>query len=56
MKYVEIELPENFERGDCYNCPFCHSYSSFDEDDGWDYWDGCNLDYNEECKLQIKEK
>ena len=51
MKYVSIELPENFEKGDCYNCPF-----QYFEVNGFDGCDSrCIFSCRPiECPLEIK--
>lgn len=57
MKYVEIELPDDFEVGDCYyDCPFKYDEWTWNEDDESDCFTRCCLGYDDECKLNIKEK
>lgn len=56
MKYVKIELPDDFERGNCEFCPFGYEESYYDEDDGYDYFWHCNLGFDSECLLKIKEE
>lgn len=49
----EIEVPDDFEIGDCNNCPF--NYTEWYEDgDGYnDCYDWCLIDGNCEDKLKI---
>lgn len=50
MKYTAIELPDDFEKGDCHNCPF-----QYYEANGFDGCDSrCVFNYRyDECPLQI---
>lgn len=52
MKYrFEFEL-DNFNLGDCYNCPICKRIETYDEDDGYDFYEVCPLDDDSEnCPL-----
>ena len=54
MKYALLELPDNFKKGCCQDCPF--SYTEWFDDDGYtDCQDVCvfNSRYDE-CPLDIK--
>lgn len=54
MKYALIELPDNFEKGCCQDCPL--SYTEWFDDDGYtDCQDSCVLNSRyDECPLDIR--
>ena len=54
MKYALIELPDNFEKGCCQDCPI--SYTEWFDDDGYtDCQDVCVLNSRyDECPLDIR--
>lgn len=57
MKYVKIELPDEFYCGCCSECPFYYEEDYYSEEDGWDFNPKCCLGFNwNECLLDIKEE
>lgn len=52
---IELELDDDFEPGDCYNCPLSYEETWYDEDDGWEFWNRCVLNTRyDECYLRDK--
>jgi len=49
----EIEVPDNFEVGNCNICPFNHTVWYEDGDGNMDSYDYCIIDGNCEDKLKI---
>lgn len=56
MKYSLIELPDDFEKGQCLNCPFIY-YDDYVGDDRcilFGQCDKCFLEIKEEKKDEVK--
>ena len=40
---LEAEAPEDFERGNCHDCPFCYDDWYNDGDGWWEMYEKCIL-------------
>lgn len=53
MKYTVIELPDNFKKGACSNCPFSYWDHQELSHEGWYY---CTLKKKDsECPIKVRD-